>query len=341
MADEADVAPSATETETEPLEQPEVLDAKDDGTDVSSTSDEADTDAKAGDEPAAPKSLLEAVQAANEKDGAKTESSPVEEAESDGAVATAETDGQKATEPEQESVPFHKHPAWQKKLRQERELKSSLDELKPKAEEFEKIVTWARDNSLDDAEFVSGMKVMAAMKNDPFEALKLLTPYWDQLQKLTGNVLPADLKQKVDEGMADEESAREMSRLRSQAAHNETQRAAENARWQQQQQAGSQKAMADALNGWETNQTQRDPDYAVKRQPVSDRLSALISQRGARTPQEVVALAEQAYTEVNAWTKSIAPQTKKPAIRTATSVDASSATARPQPRSLREAVAMG
>ena len=203
---------------------------------------------------------------------------------------------------EDEKLPFGKHPRFKQLVEERNALKTQLAELtdaKVKAESFDRIQSFVADAGLTAQEVDQGMAIMSMMKNDPVAALQALAPYVDALRKLSGDQLPDDLQQRVAEGYIDEETAKELSRLRSQTALKDQKLQQTQQREQQQTVQQQANQMGDAVSAWEKNWQKNDPDYEFKRDFVRSRVRELIQEHGApRNIQQAIHVAEVAKKEV-------------------------------------------
>jgi len=347
MADEALEAATSAADETELNSSPAAeTTGAEAGTAGSPTAGE-ETDAKPALSAEAPKSSLDAAMAALSADKEDAAQPSGVEAKDDLKTdgTTAATDGQDKppVEDADAKVPFHKHPRWQEKLKSEREWKARAEKLeaeatsyKSAAEQYRLIEQNVKAAGLNEQEFGAGFQIMAAMKRDPAEALELLKPYYQALQMAVGEVLPDDLRQRVEDGLTDEETAKEAARLRSQAALVKQQREEIEQRRQSDSVQATQTAIAGAVHTWKETVAKADPDFARINGFVQDRFGALWAAKPPGNSQEAVALAQRAYDDVKASLKPIATQTR-PGSRPLNSQDTSSARAHAQPRSSVEA----
>lgn len=262
-------------------------------------SSEADTGAKSE-----PENLLDAVTAA--LDGAKgADASPASDRAEEGTEPAegeaAEGDDPDADEPE---VPqeFHKHPAWQRLIRKR-------DELQGPAEQYRKIEGFMEAQRLSPQEVVEGYRVMALIKNDPAQALDVLTRYVDQLSGLTGRTMPEDLAEKVRRGQVDRQTAEELARKRAEGRLTEEQLAAQRQRDSERQVAETRAAVRSAVERAEARVRERDPDYGKKEELVQDRIRAIVQETGKppASADEAVTLFNTALRDVNARMKSFMP----------------------------------
>lgn len=199
-------------------------------------------------------------------------------------------------------------------------LTTQLEQANVEAGHYRKFVDFLDENRISQDEANELFNIGALMKNDPVKALLAITPYYNDLLHLTGNVLPADLQQQVTQGYITKDKALELSRLR---ATGQTMTAinAERNTHQQQRNATRQQgehvaSVQSAIVDWEKQWSSSDPDYAKKKDRVLDRVELLLvrAQRNGTLPKttdEAVKLANQAKTEVEADLKKLNPQRKQ------------------------------
>lgn len=228
-------------------------------------------------------------------------------------------------------LPFHKHPRWQEVLRERDGYKQQIEQLAPKAQQFDQIGAFMREHELTAQEVSQGFEIMALMKHDPQAALERLSPHLGKLELATGRRLPEDLQERVDAGTLTAEDAGEIVRSRMAAATAQVRAERVETREQETRQTQAASAMRGAVEAWEADVKTRDPDYSHKQSFVADRARVLMQQTPPRNPDEAVALAKKAYDEVTASMRRIVGN--KPPVRTTTS-DKTSTTVVPAPTTL-------
>lgn len=199
-------------------------------------------------------------------------------------------------------------------------LSSQLEQANVEAGYYRKFVGFLDENRISQEEANELFNIGAMMKNDPVKALELITPYYNDLLHITGNILPADLQQQVKQGYITKDRALELSRLR---ATGQTYQAIneERSTYQQQRDTHRQRSeqvatMQSAISDWEKQWSSSDPDYAKKKDRVLDRVELLLvrAQKNGvlpKTTDEAIKLANQAKTEVEADLKRLNPQRKQ------------------------------
>jgi len=206
-----------------------------------------------GDEPA---SLLDAI-----KKVVPDQASPAKEDTKSEPEADAKADTTGADKEDDKPPPFHEHPRWKKVVGERDEAKRQVQELTADAVSFRQVRDYMASNSLTADEVKQGFAIMAALKNNPAQAWEMLQPTIHGLGVFLGHDLPADLKQKVEEGMVDEATARETARLRN-VSQFEQQRS--QAQVQRQQQSANEQHMtrvAGSVDQWVAAQAGSDPDF--------------------------------------------------------------------------------
>ena len=191
-----------------------------------------------------------------------------------------------------EDVPFNKHPRF-KKLIDER------NEYKHGHEQYSQISGFLRENNLSAEEAATGFQIMSLIKNDPPEAIKALAPYLQELALATGQTLPDDIREKVDDGFLDEDSGRELAQARAEAQRQQQKNEQLLAQRDQAVGANQLNVLAEAVTDWEERTKASDPDYDLKADEIDDRVKVLISERGRpQTVDQAIELANEAHSLV-------------------------------------------
>ena len=200
------------------------------------------------------------------------------------------------------------------------QLSAQVEQANVEAGYYRQFVGFLDENRISQEEANKLFDIGALMKNDPMKALEALTPYYNELLHITGNILPTDLQQQVKQGYITKDKALELSRLRA-TRETERQIGTERQTHQQQREADRQRgqevsAMQSGIAGWEKDWASSDPDYAKKKDRVLDRVELLLvrAQKNGTLPKttdEAVKLANQAKTEVEADLKRMNPPRKQ------------------------------
>lgn len=228
-------------------------------------------------------------------------------------------------------------PKTQRRMRQllsERaDARKTVDALKPKADSFDRIAQFAKDNRLSNDDIGVGLELCALIRNKPFEAFEKLTPVYRKLAEVTGAVLPDDLAEKVKLGYISSDDAKELARVRSKASLLETEQkeSSEAAEADRRQRAAETHAAEcrKTANDWEAARKGSDPDWPMKQELIGQRIKLAIYEKGYPPTQEgVVQLLDGILKEVNKQFATFKPQPKS--VRPVTSTASSRATAEPK-----------
>lgn len=266
--------------------------------------------------------LEEAASQAGEKHREGTEKKD-EEAKTDSTEKKEEAAVESEKDASNEEVPFHEHPRWQ-------QVNKELGEAKPLAERAKKLDQYLTETGISNAQFEDMLKIGALMNTDPAKALEALRPYVEALESYQGLRLPDDLKKKLDDGVIDEETAKETAILR--ARKDVDSRTA-----QQRAELQLSNSIGEALVSWETAKRKADPDFDKKYDLLLDRFNRLTqANKEKRSPQNSIALAEQAYKEVNDKLGIFVP---KPAAKKVLTSTGASVQTKTEPETFEEAVA--
>lgn len=209
-----------------------------------------------------------------------------------------------------EKLPFNTHPRWKEVIAQRdtavtesAQYKQQYETLKPLADRHTEIATFCEQNRILPQEFTELLQIRALMNNDPGKALEKILPVVTTLQAMAGNGIANDLQQKVRDGLLDEDSAKEITKLRAQSQHKElTQR-----QTAEQQQRAVVAQMETSVTSWFTSKKTADTAFEKKVPMVNGLFSTLCQQTPPATPAQVTALLEKAYEQVNSTLAQFAP----------------------------------
>jgi hypothetical protein len=311
-----------------------VADANTTGADTSAAPDKKDE---------APK-LLDAVKDVLKPDAtatsstAKVESQPVAKVEQPkpGEVL----DDAKQAEADK-TLPFHNHPRFQQLTRERSAFKAEVEAFRPDAEEQRAIQAFMAQHDIPAKDVAESLNFLAAMRNDPVAARAMLDGIIKQLDEFTGTILPVDLQKKVDAGLVDEDTAREMAKLRATSAFKENRsKEIESKTTAQKEQEAAQVAAAavyKTTSEWEKQQKATDPDYAEKAALIDTQVRAAMLSGAPKTPEAATKMLNDAKAAVDEHFKRFAPARKSsaPRLESGASVPAAAKV----PTSMREAVA--
>jgi type II secretory pathway component PulJ len=176
------------------------------------------------------------------------------------------------------------------------------------------------------------------LASDPQAAVEQLQEFTAQWQQKVGHTLSDDLKQKVDDGVLDEATAKEVAQLRATTSLEKTRYEAETAEATRTSTAQRVKAIHDSVNAYQAELKAKDPDYTPeKHELVVDALTALVTKDGVPgTVADARAMAKKAYETVTQRLSKFRPQPR--ALSSPTVGRRLNQPAESQPKSMREAI---
>lgn len=274
--------------------------------------------------PEAPKSALEAALRVMDKDRAAAET----KAATDTTTGTDKTppatdtkqDGQQSsdgrlTNDEWKALPPKVQSRFNAIYKEAKTFETRLKSAEPKAQIVDDLQKWAGENGVSSDEYAYSLQFIAAVKNDPAQAWKMIQPLLADLRKHVGEELPDDLAAEVTAGTISRERAQELAATRA-----EQTRLREQGERRTQQDAESQQRAAvtqqinqhtAAISGYESQWKASDPDYALKQPRVWERMVVLMNEQGKPTSsQAAVALLKQAREDVEKWMGGFIPKPK-------------------------------
>jgi len=303
--------------------------------DISEIQDEADAGQSAEQSADAASSTAEDVSKPVEADtlsivrdvvGAKDEAaaSSATEAAKDGQTTVDPATTKEPDNAEYSDVPFNKHPRFQ-------EVLTKLKTAETDAVRYRNVENFIAEQGLGAEEAADLLRIGGLMKTNPAEAWRLMRPTVEKVLKAAGEILPDDLKQRVQAGQLDQETAAEISRNRATLQSVEARQQFERERVDARDQENRSSQIQGAVSSWEADRKLKDPNFAAKMPALSREVVWLQSQEGKPTdPLAVQQQLQRAYDTVSASFVPVPTPRPKPAIRPVTGGQVASAV-RPEP----------
>lgn len=206
-------------------------------------------------------------------------------------------------------VPLNKIERFREVLQENRQLKATSERFAQLDQTMTEIGNDARRMGLTNDELAQLFAWPRLLAKDPAAAVETLQAFSARWQERVGNTLPSDLKQRVDDGVLDEASAKEIAQLRANKSLSETRSRADQEDRERQEASTRQSEIVTSVNAYQDELRRSDPDYTpAKHGMVVDALTALVSAHGRPTNvTEARAMAKQAYDTVNARLASLRP----------------------------------
>lgn len=254
------------------------------------------------------------------------------------------------TEAELAAAPKGLRRRFQQVRAQNQRLKDQVASVQPSAQQFEKLQTFMQSNELDARSAANALRIAALVQGaingrvDPTSVVQELTHWADQLKGLTGDRLPVDVQQRLDDGSIDENTAKELARLRAQSGVQQRRTELDRQTLTTQATQATAEHIYSALQAWEQSVRTRDPDYSRKAKLVETTAKSLRLERYGNgmppTVEMAQALAQEAYDIVTRELAAALPQQQsvRAPLNGATS---SKSTVRTEPKTSLEAAMQG
>jgi hypothetical protein len=251
----------------------------------------------------------------------------------DGTEVSVGADGKPLpTGPDNENfldVPFHKHPRFQEVIRQRNGYRED-------AGRYQNVVGYLNENNLTSEEAANALATFARAKIDPAGAFAELKPWLQNLLVAAGEVMPDDIKSRVDKGEITADVGIELSRERAKSKSHETRQGFEAQRQARTSQTNLVTELVTTAHSWEADRRVKDPNFAAK-EPLLLREVAFLQQQEGKPKDKAGVLAQlkKAYDAVNKSFQppaAAAPAARRPAIKPVTGGTVTG-TVREKPRS--------
>jgi|GEM_PF-2807923 len=314
-------SPAGTDLEEEHLQAPPNPDEK------------PASESSAEDEGATQETMLDAVSkalepkeespASEEPDPESAETPAEGSAEDDESDDSAESDDSfdegELTEQERQHLSQQTQRRIKKLVAQGKEQIAKIEELQPRAEQFDRILSYVKENRLTQEDVDQTFNIAALVRNDPEKALEALMPIVQTLEAATGRTLPDDLRNEVRQGYITREKAEELSQARAARTLAETRnREADERRQKEERQRDTQTRLDNAVNAanqWHADQAAKDPDYKLKQARIAEKAELEVRRVGKiLEPSEVTELLGRIKQEVDKETARFAPKPRPAAV---------------------------
>ncbi len=224
-------------------------------------------------------------------------------------------------------------------------LEQRVAKMEPQVKAYEETATFCRENNISVDEYRNGVQLIALIKNDPQKALEQLNPLITHLKQFSGEILPPDLQQAVDNGEMSLVYAKRLVSAEAKQRFGGERLAQTQAQIAERQQTEYLNSLANTTQAWVTDKRQHDPDFQPKAKPTDANgkfeifmldFQSRISPQTVRGPADLVKLAEEAYASASATAARFSPSINgHRSIRSSRSTAASPKS----PKTLAEAVA--
>ena len=189
-----------------------------------------------------------------------------------------------------------------------KQLQEQLQSQQADVQRLQQFNQWVNETAgfTSQQQWQEFLQTGALINNDPAAGLQALERYAATLREQLGlsGALPEDIQQRLDDGLLDEASARELANARRlRDVGDSTRRQQEQRRQARERQKAQQErtqSIANAVNDAEKAWRAKDPDYDALAADVQDKVIALLQKEGGslKGPEDAVKLYERAVQSV-------------------------------------------
>lgn len=210
-------------------------------------------------------------------------------------------------------------PKTQRRMRQllgaRAELSTKVADLEPKAARVDQLDQFLKQNRMTEREHAVMLEIGALLTMDPFKAKDRLAPIMAELDRITGNVLPPEVQERVDLGYISREDAQRLvaaekreALTREQTDAQRREREADDERRSLEQRRDHVKGVG---NSWEAAVKAKDPDWSLKQQRFGELVELEVRRNGLPpSDKAMVAMCDTLYANLNKEFSRFAPKPK-------------------------------
>lgn len=207
---------------------------------------------------------------------------------------------------------------FQQLANERRSLEEKLNAVQPKVEQFERIERLMVEHQATPEHLSNALALTGMINRGEYDrVIPVLENVLNNLREQVGDVLPPELKQRVDLGYLTEDDAKKLNRAQAQAQRlTDAQRRDAEARQQAEQQRAFNEvatAAAQTADAWAKEQATSDPDWKLKADFIQSELQRTLlaePDKYPKTPQEARALLDRIKKDVDSRVGRFAPQAK-------------------------------
>lgn len=225
------------------------------------------------------------------------------------------------------------------------ELESKFKEVEPLAKAQQSVIDYCANNGISEQQYGFWMEVAALASRDPGQALAKLSPMIEQFKSSTGEILPKDLQEMVDNNEIPLALAKRLAKAENNGKFvQQRSQMTEQQLVQQKQQAYVQELQT-SMQSWIGSKKNSDPDFTPKSKEsdpdgkfefFTNKLALDAQKKGVKSVQELIAMSEMVYAQVDASVKRFAPKPNGIKVLSSTK---SSSSSKPEPKTVDDVIA--
>lgn len=194
----------------------------------------------------------------------------------------------------------HLNARAKKAEREVEEVRGRVEAVEKDASSLQTLRSFAKENHFEPDDVSLAFQLMADLRNGRYsDFLQRATPIFQQAQILSGQSLPEDLQQSVDDGYLTEEHAKELAQARAQKAEAETRAKRAEGEVTQTRQADQARTRAteiiSATQAREAELMKSDADYARLEPTIQRIMQSFLQYSIPQSKEDAVAMVNEAY----------------------------------------------
>lgn len=251
----------------------------------------------------------------------KTQPGQSSKSENENQKSDAEEELGEITEEELKGYKAPTRKRIERLLDDRRKLSEEVESLKPEAQSMQTFKTFLEEGEIETKDAVDALLVLRMSKSSKMEdrhlALKNAKMFVSQLEQQLGEVIPDDLQKKINDGDLDGEAAKEVAKARAIAniSQEQTQKMISKAERNNEAtvKAQADQAVTTSISKWQETKTAQDPEFSRKAELLKKEIDLRVMREVRTTGKRIddatraVAIAEEAYAEVNRLFKALVP----------------------------------
>jgi hypothetical protein len=223
--------------------------------------------------------------------------------------STEDTDNEEE-EVDEDEFPdeFHEHPRFKQLVEQKNEARKEALELKQKLEFQQQTVELVDSVGRENVDAL--VEFLTLKDSDPAAGLQMIKPILQEMAVAAGLSMSTELRQKVEEGLIDESTAKDIAKKEAELQNLKQRTEREKQMIAQQSQAKTQQEFVNAASQWELKKKSSDPDYETLRPFVTNAAVAKFTKEGRPDAKEITSVMDGIYNDIRKQLKGTLPKRK-------------------------------
>lgn len=205
-------------------------------------------------------------------------------------------------------VPLGKIERFREVIEEKNGYKQRAESLTQVEEHFRTLQNSARASGMTEQQIAQYFELPMLMQNNPQAAYELIQGFQSDMANRYGMTMPEDIKQKVDDGYLDEETAQRLAKAEAESRMTKQMMEQRQAQAEETAKMATAQAVSSAVNSYEQQLRNTDPDFDAKRGWLMEKLQVRKMASGLpESPEQAIDWVNEAYGEINETFKKMAP----------------------------------